>query len=680
MAVKKHVTEALQYGDLDRLCVNTIRTLAIDAVERANSGHPGMPMGAAAMGYVLWTRFLRHNPSNPRWPGRDRFVLSAGHGSMLLYALLYLTGYDLALKELKRFRQLSSRTPGHPENWHTPGVETTTGPLGQGFANGVGMAMAAKHTAACFERDDYALFDCRVFAIVSDGDIMEGVASEAASLAGHLKLGNIVYLYDDNRVTIDGPTDLTFSEDVGKRFEAYGWHTEAVEDGNDLGAIHQALARGCAERERPSLIRVRTHIGFGSPHRQDSSQAHGKPLGKEEVELAKRNYDWPLEPEFYVPERALAEFRRCVERGRELEADWRERFARYAQRYPELARRYNAALGGELPQDWDAELPKFSPAETLATRQSASKAMAAISRRVTNLFGGAADLNESTLTEIKGGGDFAPASFSGRNVHFGVREHAMCAALNGIALFGGLIPFGASFLVFTDYCRPALRLAAMMRLHVIYVFTHDSIGLGEDGPTHQPVEQLASLRAIPGMTVIRPADANEAVDAWPVAISHRTGPVLLALTRQAVPTIDRTITAPASELARGAYVLCESPGRNSDIILLAAGSEVHLVLAAKDELERQGAAVRVVSMPSFELFQAQSESYRQSVLPKEITRRLAVEAGSPQCWHQWVGSSGEILGMTGYGASAPYKDLMKHFNFTTEHVVARALNLLKRAS
>jgi transketolase len=676
MAVKKHAEQTLEYAELDRLCISTIRTLAIDAVERANSGHPGMPMGAAAMGYVLWTRFLRHNPSNPRWPGRDRFVLSAGHGSMLLYALLYLTGYDLPLDEIKRFRQLGSRTPGHPENWHTSGVETTTGPLGQGFANGVGMAMAAKHTASCFERDDFALFDWRVFGIVSDGDLMEGVASEAASLAGHLGLGNIIYLYDDNHVTIDGGTELAFSEDVGKRFEAYGWHTEAVADGNNIGAIHQALTRACAERGRPSLIRVRTHIGYGSPHRQDSSEAHGKALGKEEVKLTKGNYDWPLEPEFYVPERALAEFRRCVERGNKLEADWRARFARYAQSYPDLARRYEAALSGKLPQDWDAALPEFSAGEVMATRQSGSKAMAMVSQRVKNLFGGAADLNESTLTKIKDGGEFARDNFSGRNVHFGVREHAMCAALNGVALFGGLIPFGASFLIFTDYCRPSLRLAAMMRLHVIYVFTHDSIGLGEDGPTHQPVEHLASLRAIPGMTVIRPADANEAVEAWRVAISHRSGPVLLALTRQGLPTIDRTSAAPASELARGAYVLSETAGRKSDVILLASGSELHLVLAAKDDLERQGAAVRVVSMPSFELFEAQPESYRQSVLPKDITRRLAVEAGSPQCWHQWVGTYGDIIGMTGYGASAPYKDLMKHFNFTTEHVVARALKLL----
>jgi transketolase len=676
MAIKKYTEHTLEYTDLDQLCVNSIRTLAIDAVERANSGHPGMPMGAAAMGYVLWTRFLRHNPLNPRWPGRDRFVLSAGHGSMLLYALLYLTGYELPLDELKRFRQLGSRTPGHPENWHTPGVETTTGPLGQGFANGVGMAMAAKHVAACFERDDFALFDCRIFGIVSDGDLMEGVASEAASLAGHLGLGNIIYLYDDNQVTIDGATALSFSEDVGRRFEAYGWHTEAVEDGNDLTALHRALMHACAERRRPSLIRVRTHIGYGSPHRQDSSQAHGKPLGKEEVRLTKRNYDWPLEPDFYVPERALAEFRRCIERGSKLEAEWRERFARYTQSYPELAHQYEAALAGELPQGWDTALPTFSAGEALATRQSAAKAMGVISQRVRNLFGGAADLNESTLTEIKGGGEFARDNFSGRNVHFGVREHAMCAALNGMALFGGLLPFGASFLVFTDYCRPALRLAAMMRLHVIYVFTHDSIGLGEDGPTHQPVEHLASLRAIPGLTVIRPADANEAVEAWRVAISHRSGPVLLALTRQSVPTIARDTCAPASGLARGAYVLSETPERQSDIILLASGSEVHLVLAAKDQLEREGVAVRVVSMPSFELFEAQPESYRQSVLPRQITRRLAVEAGSPQCWYRWVGTEGDIIGMTGYGASAPYQDLMKHFNFTAEHVVTRARKLL----
>jgi transketolase len=676
MAVKKYPERTLERTELDRLCLNTLRTLAIDAVERANSGHPGMPMGAAAMGYVLWTRFLRHNPLNPSWPGRDRFVLSAGHGSMLLYALLYLTGYDLTLDELKRFRQLGSRTPGHPEKGHTPGVETTTGPLGQGFANGVGMAMAAKHIAARFGRDDFDLFDCRVFGIVSDGDLMEGVSSEAASLAGHLGLGNIVYLYDDNHVTIDGGTDLTFSEDVGKRFEAYGWHTEAVQNGNDLSALHAALSRACAERERPSLIRVRTHIGFGSPNRQDSSQAHGKALGKEETTLTKRNYGWPTEPDFYVPEEALSEFRACVERGAKLESAWRERFAHYQQKFPDLARQYEAELKQELPQDWDKELPVFSPAEALATRQAAAKAMGAIGQRVTNLFGGAADLGESTLTEIKNGGHFARGKFAGQNIHFGVREHAMCAALNGVALFGGLIPFGASFLVFTDYCRPAIRLAAIMRLHVIYVFTHDSIGLGEDGPTHQPVEHLASLRAIPGLTVIRPADANEAVEAWRVAINHRSGPVLLALSRQSLPTIDRTKNAPASGLARGAYVLSETAGRKSEIILLATGSEVHLALAAKEQLEGEGIGARVVSMPSFELFEAQPESYRQSVLPKEVARRIAVEAGSPQSWYRWVGTDGEIVGMTTFGASAPYQELMKYFNFTAEHVVARARKLL----
>jgi transketolase len=662
--------------NLDQLCINSIRVLAIDAVQKANSGHPGMPMGMAPIAYLLWTRFMRYNPANPHWYGRDRFVLSAGHGSMLLYAMLYLTGYDLPLEQIQRFRQLGSITPGHPENHLTPGVETTTGPLGQGFGNGVGMAIAAKHLAARFERDASRLFDHRVFAIVSDGDLMEGVASEAASLAGHLRLGNIVYIYDDNHVTIDGHTDITFSEDVCRRFEAYGWHTQAVEDANDLDAVAHAIENAIAEEQRPSLIRVRSHIGYGSPNRQDTSKAHGQALGVEEVKLTKRNYGWPEEPPFYVPDEALRHMRECGARGRELEADWNRRFERYTKEHPAEAAEFKAMLAGELPAGWDAGLPQFTPTDTLATRESASRAEQAIARRVWNLFGGAADLNESTFVDVEGGGSFLAGNYAGRNLHFGIREHAMCAILNGIALHGGLIPYGSSFLVFTDYCRPSIRLAALMGLRVIYVFTHDSIGLGEDGPTHQPVEHLAALRAIPNLTVIRPGDANEAAEAWRIAMTHRHGPVLFALSRQKIPTLDRTAMAPASALARGAYVLCETPGRAAEIILIASGSELQLAVGAKAELERRGRAVRVVSMPSFELFERQDAAYRDSVLPPANRRRLAIEAGVPQPWFRWVGLEGDVLGMTTFGASAPFQDLLKHFGFTVENVVERALKLL----
>ena len=663
-------------SDLHTRCINAIRVLAIDAVQKANSGHPGLPMGMAPAAYLVFTRFLRHNPRNPRWSGRDRFVLSAGHGSMLLYAILHLTGYDLSLEEIERFRQLGSRTPGHPESLLTPGVETTTGPLGQGFSNGVGMAIANKHLAARFTREGYDLFERRVFAIVSDGDLMEGISSEAASLAGHLGLGNIVYLYDDNHVTIDGHTDITYSEDVCLRFQAYGWHTQAVEDANDLNGLSRAIEAACAETGRPSLIRVRSHIGYGSPHRQDSPEAHGKPLGAEEVALTKRNYGWPAEPPFYVPEEALAELRRCVARGTDLEADWSRRFADYARQFPEAAAEFKAMLEGGLRAGWDSELPVFGPDQPLATRESAARAQAAITSRVWNVFGGAADLNESTFTDVKDGGDFSRDNYGGRNLHFGIREHAMCGILNGIALHGGFIPYGSSFLVFTDYCRASIRLAALMELHVIYVFTHDSIGLGEDGPTHQPVEHLTSLRAIPGLTVIRPADANEAAEAWRVAMTHSKGPVLLALSRQKLATMDRRVLAPAAGLARGAYVLAETADRSPEIIVMASGSEVELALKAKPELEKRGHAVRVVSMPSFELFQKQDLSYRNAVLTPSVRRRLAIEAAVPLSWYQWVGLDGDVIGMTTFGASAPYQELMKHFGFTVENVVARAMKLL----
>jgi transketolase len=665
-------------GTLEQHCINSIRVLAIDAVQKANSGHPGMPMGMAPVAYLLFTRFIRHNPKNPHWFGRDRFVLSAGHGSMLLYSSLYLTGYDVSLDDLEHFRQLGSNTPGHPENHLTPGVETTTGPLGQGIANAVGMAIAARHLEARFERGGSGLFGHRIFGICSDGDLMEGVSSEAASIAGHLGLGNLIFLYDDNRITIDGHTTLAFTENVTDRFDAYGWHTQAVEDANDLAALTAAIENALAEKDRPSLIRVRSHIGYGSPNRQDSSEAHGKALGVEEVKLTKRFYGWPEEPAFYVPEAALGEFRRCIPRGAEFEQRWKRDFDAYAKSYPAEAAEFNAMLAGDLPAGWDSELPVFTPKDTLATRESASRAEQAIARRVDALFGGSADLNESTFTDIADGGDFQRHNYAGRNLHFGIREHAMVAILNGIALHGGYIPFGSSFMVFTDYCRPSIRLAALMGLHVVLVFTHDSIGVGEDGPTHQPVEHLASLRAIPGLTVIRPADANEAVEAWRVAMSHKHGPVMLCLCRQKLPTFDRAGLGAAAGLARGAYVLSEANGQRPDLILIATGSEVQLALAAQAPLQKKGIAVRVVSMPSCELFERQDQGYRDTVLPPTVRKRLAIEAGAPLPWYRWVGLDGDIIAMTSFGASGPWQDVMRHFGFTAEHVVERALKLTSR--
>jgi transketolase len=665
-------------SNLDQLCINSIRVLAIDAVQKANSGHPGMPMGMAPIAYLLWTRFMRYNPANPHWFGRDRFVLSAGHGSMLLYAMLYLSGYDLPLEQIKQFRQLGSITPGHPEYGVTPGVETTTGPLGQGVGNGIGMALAAKHLRARFERDDSGLFDHHVFGICGDGDLMEGVSSEAASIAGHLGLGNLVYIYDDNHITIDGGTDLSFDENVCERFNAYGWHTQGVDDANDLVAVSRAIENAIAEQNRPSLIRVRSHIGYGSPNRQDTSKAHGQALGVEEVKLTKRFYGWPEEPAFYVPDEALKHFRDCGARGREYESDWNGRLERYAKAHPAEAAELKSMLAGELPAGWDAGLPQFTPKDTLATRESASRAEQTIAKKVWNLFGGAADLNESTFVDVIDGGDFERHDYAGRNLHFGIREHGMCAILNGVALYGGFIPYGSSFLIFTDYCRPSLRLAALMGIHVIYVFTHDSIGLGEDGPTHQSIEQLSGLRAIPNFTVIRPGDANEAVEAWRAAMMHRGGPVLLALCRQKLPTLDRAAMAPARELARGAYVLSETKGRGAEIILLANGSELHLAVGAKEDLEKRGHAARVVSMPSMELFEKQDAAYRDSVLPPTLRHRLAIEAGAPMSWYRWVGLEGDVLGMTTFGASGPSQDVLKHFGFTVENVVERALKLLAR--
>jgi transketolase len=678
---------------LDELCVDTLRFLSVDAVQKANSGHPGLPLGAAPMACVLWTRFLKHNPANPHWFDRDRFVLSAGHGSALLYSLLHLTGYALSLAQIEQFRQWGSLTPGHPERGLTPGVEVTTGPLGQGFGNGVGMAMAEAHLAARYNRASFDIIDHFTYGIVSDGDLMEGVASEAASLAGHLKLGKLIYLYDDNCVTLSAGTDITFTEDRARRFESYGWHTQSVGDGNDLAAIDRALRAARAETGRPSLILVRSHLGYGSPNKQDSFEAHGSPLGEEEVRLTKRNLGWPAEPAFYIPEEALACFRQAIERGAQTEAAWNGRFSAYAQAFPDLARELEQMVGGELPASWDADIPVFPPdAKGMATRVASGKVMNAVARRLPALMGGSADLDPSTHTALTGLGDFEPPgasardrqgsegggwSCAGRNVHFGVREHAMGAILNGLAAHGGTVPFGSTFLVFSDYMRPAIRLAALMGLHVVHVFTHDSIALGEDGSTHQPVEQLAGLRSVPQLVVIRPCDANETAVAWRVALESRDRPVALILTRQNLPTLDRSRFAAADGLRRGAYVLADAPGGKPDLILIATGSEVGLVVAAAQKLQAQGIQARVVSMPSWELFDAQLVEYRDAVLPPSIGARLAVEAGASQGWHRYTGDHGDVLGVDRFGASAPGDVVLREYGFTVDNVCKRALAMAR---
>jgi transketolase len=663
---------------LDQLCINTIRMLAVDAVEKAKSGHPGMPMGTAALAYVLWTRFLKHHPANPQWPGRDRFVLSAGHGSMLLYSLLHLTGYDLPLDELQHFRQWGSRTPGHPEYGMTPGVETTTGPLGQGFANGVGMAIAEAFLAAHFNRPGHPIVDHYTYAIVSDGDLMEGVASEAASLAGHLQLGKLIYLYDDNDISIDGSTDFTFTERVGKRFDAYGWHVQEIGDGNDVTAIDVALKTAQAETTKPSLIIAHTHIAYGSPGKQDTAEAHGAPLGAEEVKRTKEFLDWPQEPTFYLPAEALAHFRRAEERGRTWEAEWQSRFESYAAAHPELAAEWQRALRRELPPGWEVNLPTFKAEDgMMATRIASGRVLNAIAPTISTLIGGSADLATSNNTLLRGAGEFSPQNRAGRNLYFGVREHGMGAILNGLAVHGGVIPYGATFLIFSDYMRPAIRLAALSELPVIYVFTHDSLGLGEDGPTHQPIEHLAALRAMPQLTLIRPADANETAVAWRVALTQRHGPVALALTRQNLPIFDRTQMAAADGLEQGAYILLDAEGATPDLILIASGSEVSLAVEARQQLAQQGLRVWVVSMPSWELFDEQPQAYRDAVLPPAVSKRLAIEAGVPQGWRDYVGPEGDIIGLTRFGASAPGPVVMEKLGFNVAHVVARALKLLE---
>lgn len=678
---------------VDETCINTLRFLAVDAIQQANSGHPGLPMGAAPMAYILWDRFLRHNPANPAWFNRDRFVLSAGHGSMLLYALLHLSGYDLSLDDIKSFRQWGSKTPGHPERGHTPGVETTTGPLGQGFGSAVGMAMAEAHLAARYNRPGCGIIDHFTWCLAGDGDLMEGVAAEAASLAGHLRLGKLICLYDANRISLAAATDLAFTEDVGRRFASYGWQVLAVADGNDLGELQRAMDAAREEQSQPTLIMVRTRIGYGSPHKEGSCDAHGSPLGVEEVRLTREKLGWPLEPAFHIPAEALRHCRQALATGAAAENDWNRLMEQYRREYPGPAAELDRRVLGKLPEEWQKNLPTF-PADPkgLATRAASGKVLNAIAALLPELVGGSADLNPSTLTALAAAGDFQSPQlqpldcqgavgggwdYSGRNIHFGVREHAMGAVMNGMAVHGAMVPFGATFLVFADYLRPSIRLAALMGLKLVYVFTHDSIAVGEDGPTHQPVEQLAALRAIPGLTVIRPADANETAAAWQAALEECSGPVALILSRQNLPTLDRSGLAPAEGLSRGAYILAEPADGEPQMILIASGSEVALALTARDRLQQEGLQVRVVSMPSWELFDAQSADYREQVFPPQVRVRLAVEAGSSLGWHRFVGDRGDVLGVDSFGASAPGPVVMTAYGFTQEAVCARALALLQ---
>ncbi len=673
---------------LDTLCINTIRTLAMDAVQQANSGHPGAPMGLAPVAYELWQEFLRYDPENPLWPNRDRFVLSAGHASMLLYATLHLAGVravnkngevtrdlSVSLEQIKRFRQLDSRTPGHPESHITTGVETTTGPLGQGAGNSVGMAIAERWLAANYNRPGFEVFNYNVYGICGDGDLMEGVAGEAASLAGHLRLSNLCWIYDNNKVTLDGPAWWSFSEDVMTRFVGYGWNVTRVSDANDLPMLARAFRTFLEQQDKPTLIVVDSHIGYGSPHKQDSSEAHGEPLGEEEVRLTKKNYGWPEDAKFLVPEGVLEHFREGIgRRGRELRAQWEKKYADYSKQFPELAAQLDLMQRRKLPEGWDRNLPSFpADATGIATRESGGKVLNALAQNIPWLVGGSADLGNSNKTNLKfeGAGNFSPSSYGGRNLHFGVREHAMGAALNGMSV-SRLLPFGGTFFNFSDYLRPTIRLAALMETPVIYVFTHDSIGLGEDGPTHQPIEQLASLRAVPNVTVLRPGDANEVVEAWKIAVANTHGPVLLVLSRQAMPTLDRTKYAPAAGVARGAYVLADAPGGKPDVILIGTGSELSLCVEASDRLKAEGINARVVSMPSWEIFEKQDRAYKEAVLPPAVTARVSVEMGATLGWERHVGLKGQMVGMHSFGASAPWKGLQKKFGFTAETVVAAA--------
>jgi len=659
------------------VCVNTIRTLAMDGVQAANSGHPGAPMGLAAAAYVLWTRFLKHNPKNPSWIDRDRFVLSGGHASMLLYSLLFLTGYKVGLNDLKNFRQWGSITPGHPEYGHTPGVETTTGPLGQGFTNAVGMAMAERHLAAIFNKGNQKIVDHYTYIMCGDGDMMEGVTAEAASLAGHLGLGKLVCIYDDNKISIEGGTQLAFTENVAARFRAYQWHVLRVNDGNDLDAIEQALKEARTETAKPTLIALRTHIAYGSPNKQDTHGAHGAPLGEEEIRLTKENLGWPADKHFYVPPAALKTFRKCVDQGKKADAGWQKNLKAYAKKYPELARQWDAAINCKPSLGWDAKVPTFANAGPIATRAASGQVINALAEKLPNLMGGSADLAPSNNTLIKSSFDFQKGSYDGRNIRFGVREHAMGSILSGMALHGGIRPYGGTFLVFADYCRPAIRLAALMKLPVTYVFTHDSVAVGEDGPTHQPVEHVAALRAIPGLIVIRPADATETAAAWRVAIKTVNAPVALILSRQSLPVLNRKKYPSAVALAKGAYILADVDG-TPDVILIGSGSEVQLCLAARERLAKKGVAARVVSMPSWELFERASQNYRDKVLPPKITARVAVEAGISMGWERYAGSQGAVIGIDRFGASAPGGTIMEKYGMKASVVEAKAMALVRR--
>ncbi len=663
--------------ELENLSINTIRLLSSDAVQKANSGHPGMPMGAAVMAYALWTKHFNFDPTDPDWPNRDRFILSAGHGSMLLYSLLFLTGYDLTLDDIKNFRQPDSKTPGHPESHLTKGVETTTGPLGQGFSNGVGFAIAQKYLAARYNRQGFDIFDYNIYAIVSDGDLMEGISSEAASIAGHLKLGNLIYLYDDNHISIEGDTKITFTEDTGKRFEAFGWHVQKVDDGNDPVKISEAIQNALKEKDKPSIIKIRTHIAFGSPNKVDTAGAHGSPLGEEELRLTKINLGWDPDKSFYVPDDVLKFYRNAGEKGKSKQADWKKLFSEYKNNFPELANEYIDFCNGKFPEGWTDALPLFDPKDgAVATRSASGKTINAIAKYFPIMIGGSADLEPSNDTFIKGEKSFQPGDYDGRNLHFGVREHSMGAELNGIALTKPMIPYGATFLIFSEYMRAPIRLAAIMGIRTIFVFTHDSIALGEDGTTHQPVEQLISLRSIPNLLVIRPADANETAQAWRVALEHKTGPVSIILTRQKLPVIDQTKYAKASNLEKGAYILSDCDEK-PELIFIATGSEVQLAIAAQEELKIQNINTRVVSMPSWELFEIQDYDYKEKVLPKDVKKRISIEAGSTLGWHKYITDEGIAIGIDEFGKSAPGEWLMKEYGLSVEEVIQKALGFFK---
>ncbi len=665
-------------SDIEQLSINTIRFLATDMIQKANSGHPGLPLGAAPMAYVLWSKFLRFNPAEPKWPNRDRFVLSAGHGSALLYALLHLYGYDLPLSEIKKFRQLGSKTPGHPESTLTPGIEVTTGPLGQGFGNGVGMAMAAEFLSATYNKDNADLVDNYIYGIVSDGDLMEGVAAEAASLAGHLKLGRLIYLYDDNAISLDGPTNLAFTENVAERFQSYGWQTLNVEDGNDLVAIENAIREAQEEKEKPTLISVKTIIGYGSPQ-EGTNKVHGSALGEDNLKKTKAFFGWDPEKSFFIPDGVTEHLKEVIDKGANLHQEWKDAFDTYKQKYPDEARLFAISQDGELPEGWDKDMPAYELDEPLATRQASGKALEALRKNIPWLLGGSADLASSTETPGKDGSDgFQPGNFGGRNIWFGVREHGMGAILNGMASYGGNRVYGGTFLTFSDYMRGSIRLAALTKAPVTYVFTHDSIGLGEDGPTHQPVEQVSSLRLTPNLTVLRPADAYETNEAWKIAMSRLRGPVALILSRQKLPVIDQQKYAPASNVWQGGYILSEAEGSKPDVILLATGSEVHLILEAQQQLATEGIKARVVSMPSFELFNQQDKQYQEKVLPPDLHKRLAVEAGVTLPWYKYITAEGDVIGIDSFGESGEGNAVMAHFGFTSENVVKKAKELLNK--